>query len=134
MSWLPSNDPILGDPRTCDALDLVIVPRTRDLGDGFAVRRALPHGKIALSGELGIGVHHQRAGNTEVAGEVAGRWEYAAGLQRAVANGVAKLPLDLRLQGFRRSAVEGEQQFGLAAATGQVFLLELVITFLASSA
>src|ERR1700723_835888 len=45
MSWLPSNDPILGDPRSCDALELVIVPRTRDLGDGFEVRRALPHGK-----------------------------------------------------------------------------------------
>ena len=44
MSWLPSNDPVLGDPASCDALELVIVPRTRDLGDGFAVRRALPHG------------------------------------------------------------------------------------------
>ena len=41
MSWLPSNDPALGDARSCDALELVIVPRTRDLGDGFAVRRAL---------------------------------------------------------------------------------------------
>ena len=43
MSWQPSTDPELGDPKTCDALDLIIVPRTRDLGDGFAVRRALPH-------------------------------------------------------------------------------------------
>jgi len=50
MSWLPSNDPILGDPKTCDALELVIVPRTRDLGDGFAVRRALPHGKRQMVG------------------------------------------------------------------------------------
>jgi redox-sensitive bicupin YhaK (pirin superfamily) len=50
MSWLPSNDPILGDPLTCDALELVIVPRTRDLGDGFAVRRALPHGKRQMVG------------------------------------------------------------------------------------
>ncbi|MGB3866001.1 MAG: pirin family protein [Xanthobacteraceae bacterium] len=50
MSWMPSNDPVLGDPRTCDALDLVIVPRTRDLGDGFAVRRALPHGKRQMVG------------------------------------------------------------------------------------
>jgi redox-sensitive bicupin YhaK (pirin superfamily) len=50
MSWMPSNDPILGDPQTCDALDLVIVPRTRDLGDGFAVRRALPHGKRQMVG------------------------------------------------------------------------------------
>jgi len=50
MSWMPSNDPILGNPQTCDALDLVIVPRTRDLGDGFAVRRALPHGRRQMVG------------------------------------------------------------------------------------
>jgi redox-sensitive bicupin YhaK (pirin superfamily) len=49
MSWLPSNDPILGDRRSCDALDLVIVPRARDLG-GFEVRRALPHGKRQMVG------------------------------------------------------------------------------------
>jgi hypothetical protein len=42
MSWLPSADPILGDKRSCDALALVVVPRVRDLGDGFEVRRALP--------------------------------------------------------------------------------------------
>src|ERR1700754_480289 len=50
MSWLPSNDPVLGDPVSCDALELVIVPRTRDLGDGFEVRRALPHGKRQMVG------------------------------------------------------------------------------------
>ena len=50
MSWLPANDPVLGDPKTCDALELVIVPRTRDLGDGFEVRRALPHGKRQMVG------------------------------------------------------------------------------------
>ena len=50
MSWQPSNDPVLGDPRSCDALELVIVPRTRDLGDGFEVRRALPHGKRQMVG------------------------------------------------------------------------------------
>src|SRR5678815_4311093 len=50
MSWQPSTDPELGDPQTCDALDLIIVPRTRDLGDGFAVRRALPHGKRQMVG------------------------------------------------------------------------------------
>ena len=50
MSWQPSNDPVLGDPMSCDALDLVIVPRTRDLGDGFAVRRALPHGRRQMVG------------------------------------------------------------------------------------
>lgn len=37
MSWLPSADPILGDRQSCEALELVVVPRVRDLGDGFAV-------------------------------------------------------------------------------------------------
>ncbi|HEY4204166.1 MAG TPA: pirin family protein [Xanthobacteraceae bacterium] len=50
MSWQPSEDPVLGDSRTCDALELIIVPRTRDLGDGFEVRRALPHGKRQMVG------------------------------------------------------------------------------------
>ena len=50
MSWQPSADPVLGDPKSCDALELVIVPRTRDLGDGFVVRRALPHGKRQMVG------------------------------------------------------------------------------------
>jgi redox-sensitive bicupin YhaK (pirin superfamily) len=50
MSWFPDNDPVLGDPKTCDALELVIVPRSRDLGDGFEVRRALPHGKRQMVG------------------------------------------------------------------------------------
>jgi redox-sensitive bicupin YhaK (pirin superfamily) len=49
MSWLPSDDPILGDKRSCDALELIIVPRARDLG-GFEVRRALPHGKRQMVG------------------------------------------------------------------------------------
>lgn len=49
MSWMPSRDPILGDTRSCDALELVIVPRVRDLG-GFNVRRALPHGKRQMVG------------------------------------------------------------------------------------
>ena len=50
MSWLPSNDPEFGNPASCDALELVIVPRVRDLGDGFSVRRALPHGKRQMVG------------------------------------------------------------------------------------
>jgi redox-sensitive bicupin YhaK (pirin superfamily) len=49
MSWLPSHDPALGDKRSCDALELVIVPRARDLG-GFEVRRALPHAKRQMVG------------------------------------------------------------------------------------
>src|SRR5271170_3448163 len=50
MSWLPDKDPVLGDPKSCDALELVVVPRVRDLGDGFSVRRALPHGKRQMVG------------------------------------------------------------------------------------
>jgi len=50
MSWLPSNDPVLGDRHSCDALELIIVPRVRDLGDGFSVRRALPHGRRQMVG------------------------------------------------------------------------------------
>jgi redox-sensitive bicupin YhaK (pirin superfamily) len=49
MSWLPDQDPVLGDKRSCDALDLVIVPRARDLG-GFEVRRALPHHQRQMVG------------------------------------------------------------------------------------
>ena len=49
MSWMPSDDPILGDKRSCDALELIIVPRARDLGS-FEVRRALPHGKRQMVG------------------------------------------------------------------------------------
>ncbi len=50
MSWMPDKDPVLGDAQSCEALELVIVPRTRDLGDGFQVRRALPHGKRQMVG------------------------------------------------------------------------------------
>ena len=49
MSWHPSRDPIFGDPRSCAALESVIVPRSRDLG-GFSVRRALPHASRRLVG------------------------------------------------------------------------------------
>jgi redox-sensitive bicupin YhaK (pirin superfamily) len=41
MSWQPTNDPVPGDARSCNAIAHVIVPRARDLG-GFQVRRALP--------------------------------------------------------------------------------------------
>jgi redox-sensitive bicupin YhaK (pirin superfamily) len=49
MSWMPSTDPILGDKQSCDALELVVVPRVRDLG-GFSVRRALPQAKRQMVG------------------------------------------------------------------------------------
>ena len=41
MSWQPAIDPKPGEAFACDAIDIVIVPRARDLG-GFSVRRALP--------------------------------------------------------------------------------------------
>ena len=50
MSWMPSSDPVLGDTHSCNALELIIVPRVRDLGDGFSVRRALPHGRRQMVG------------------------------------------------------------------------------------
>ena len=49
MSWLPDKDPVLGDKRSCDALELVLVPRARDIG-GFEVRRALPQAKRRMVG------------------------------------------------------------------------------------
>jgi len=49
MSWQPSNDPVPGDARSCDAIEHVIVPRARDLG-GFQVRRALPAAEKQMIG------------------------------------------------------------------------------------
>jgi redox-sensitive bicupin YhaK (pirin superfamily) len=43
MSFFRGQDPAAGDRYACDALETVVVPRTVDLGEGFAVRRALPH-------------------------------------------------------------------------------------------
>src|ERR1044072_2121591 len=43
MSFFPGQDPAAGDHYACDALEVVVVPRTVDLGEGFSVRRALPH-------------------------------------------------------------------------------------------
>ena len=42
MSFFPAKDPAPGDARAADAIDLVVVPRSVDVGH-FAVRRALPH-------------------------------------------------------------------------------------------
>jgi len=41
MSFSPCPDPTLGDRNSCDAIDLVIVPRAVDIGE-MTVRRALP--------------------------------------------------------------------------------------------
>jgi redox-sensitive bicupin YhaK (pirin superfamily) len=49
MTWFPGKDPIPGDAQSVDQIELVIVPRSRDIGP-FAVRRALPHGKRQMVG------------------------------------------------------------------------------------
>jgi redox-sensitive bicupin YhaK (pirin superfamily) len=49
MTQFPGPDPAPGDQRAGDAIDLVIVPRSVDLG-GFAVRRALPHVRRRMVG------------------------------------------------------------------------------------
>ncbi|WP_426959333.1 pirin family protein [Muricoccus radiodurans] len=49
MTWYGAEDPIPGDPRSCDAIETVIVPRARDIG-GFEVRRALPSAKRQMVG------------------------------------------------------------------------------------
>jgi hypothetical protein len=49
MSFFPAKDPAAGDAAACDAIDLVLVPRSVDLGD-FAVRRALPHASRRMIG------------------------------------------------------------------------------------
>ncbi len=49
MSHSPAEDPVAGDPRSCDAIEAVVVPRARDLG-GFSVRRALPSARKQMVG------------------------------------------------------------------------------------
>ncbi|WP_417770917.1 pirin family protein [Stappia sp.] len=49
MTWMPDLDPQPGDAGACDLIDMVIVPRARDLG-GFEVRRALPSPKRQMVG------------------------------------------------------------------------------------
>ena len=49
MSWHSADDPIPGDHFSCDAIQTLIVPRSRDLGS-FAVRRALPSAECRMVG------------------------------------------------------------------------------------
>src|SRR5207253_6744893 len=49
MSFFPAKDPAPGDAPAADAIDLIVVPRTVDVGH-FAVRRALPHAKRRMVG------------------------------------------------------------------------------------
>ena len=67
MSFFPGKDPAAGDAYQCDAIAQVIVPRTVDLGDGFAVRRALPSARTRMVGPFiffdHFGPAEFRAGN-----------------------------------------------------------------------
>jgi redox-sensitive bicupin YhaK (pirin superfamily) len=49
MSWNPSLDPVCPDAVAVEAIDTLIVPRARDIGD-FEVRRALPAPKRQMVG------------------------------------------------------------------------------------
>jgi redox-sensitive bicupin YhaK (pirin superfamily) len=49
MSWHPADDPKPGDRFSCDAIETMIVPRSRDLGS-FEVRRALPSSQRQMVG------------------------------------------------------------------------------------
>lgn len=49
MSFFPGQDPAPGNAASCDAVELMVIPRTSDLG-GFEVRRALPSAKRRLVG------------------------------------------------------------------------------------
>ena len=62
MSWQPGSDPILGDKKSCDLIDTIIVPRVRDLG-GFEVRRALPSQQRQMIGPF---IFFDQAGPAEL--------------------------------------------------------------------
>ncbi|CAM5773407.1 hypothetical protein LMIY3S_04168 [Labrys miyagiensis] len=49
MTVYPTDDPIAGDAFSCNAVEMQIIARSRDLG-GFAVRRALPSSRRRLVG------------------------------------------------------------------------------------
>jgi redox-sensitive bicupin YhaK (pirin superfamily) len=49
MTWYGAEDPIPGDPKSCDAIETVVVPRAHDIG-GFEVRRALPSAQRQMVG------------------------------------------------------------------------------------
>src|SRR5437588_446243 len=49
MSFFPGKDPAVGDARAADAIEVIVVPRSVDVGH-FAVCRALPHVKRRMVG------------------------------------------------------------------------------------
>jgi redox-sensitive bicupin YhaK (pirin superfamily) len=63
MSWQPANDPAGEDASACNAIETIIVPRTRDLGN-FSVRRALPSSQRRMVGPF---IFFDQMGPTEFA-------------------------------------------------------------------
>ena len=49
MSFFPGNDPHPGDAFACDQIELMLIPRSHDVG-GLVVRRALPSAKRRMVG------------------------------------------------------------------------------------
>lgn len=49
MSYFPVRDPEPGDAFSCDAIELMVIPNSKDVG-GFEVRRALPTARRRLVG------------------------------------------------------------------------------------
>ena len=49
MSFFPARDPEIGDPFSCDQIELMVIASAKDIG-GFEVRRALPTAKRRLVG------------------------------------------------------------------------------------
>lgn len=49
MSFFPGGDPEPGDALSCDAIEHLIIPSSRDIG-GFSVRRALPTARRRMVG------------------------------------------------------------------------------------
>jgi len=67
MAWQMPDEPFV-DPEPGSAVETLIVPRTRDLGDGFEVRRALPSVRRRMVGpfiffdQMGPAVFHSGHG------------------------------------------------------------------------
>jgi len=49
IGWQPADTPVTTAPKNLDPVDIVIVPRGRDIG-GFEVRRALPAAERRMVG------------------------------------------------------------------------------------
>ena len=64
MSQLPATDPVPGDTPSCDAIEHIVVPRSRDLGS-FEVRRALPSAQKQMIGPF---IFFDQMGPAEFAG------------------------------------------------------------------